>query len=403
MNGQPHITDTHTWDGTRTLPDWLHHDGTRLVLPGRDDTTQPQPGWMLVRWSDGLITVASPQVADRAFGPDGMWGRLQRAEAELADRDAAESADAAAGSYAGRAERVEPNNPAATEATDLRTRLARALAGHAGSKAFLADGAEWDHMRAAWYAHADVVLGELRQELAAPTGDLYRALDTLSLIGERCDTADDLHEPITTSDVRTWLRGVRCGREIAAEQRARTTAKNPPGPRAQIDTALRTTPRSDCADWPPRTPHGGGHDYDMRCALCSGDVDALTNAVHTAVAGTLRGVVDLYERWVQAGPPPLGTPMSRWWDRRLAELHAALHPTEPAPAATEATDTWKEPMHPRPCTATIEGRATPGGRRVQCTREARHPENHVGPKLGANGRVLWTDRNEGATPHKEQP
>ncbi|WP_060888678.1 hypothetical protein [Streptomyces scabiei] len=32
----------------------------------------------------------------------------------------------------------------------------------------------------------------------------------------------------------------------------------------------------------------------------------------------------LYEQWVKAGPPPLGTPLSRWWDRRLAELHAAL-------------------------------------------------------------------------------
>lgn len=100
MTGQPTITDTHTWDGTHHLPDWLHQEDGHLVLPGRDDTTQPQPGWMLVRWSDGLITVASPQVAARAFGPDGMRGRLQRAEAELADRDAAESADAAAGSYA---------------------------------------------------------------------------------------------------------------------------------------------------------------------------------------------------------------------------------------------------------------------------------------------------------------
>lgn len=78
--------------------------------------------------------------------------------------------------------------------------------------------------------------------------------------------------------------------------------------------------------------------------------------------------------------------------------------TEPNnPAATEATDTWKEPTHPHPCTAAIEGRATPGGRRVQCTREARHPENHVGPKQDANGRVLWTDWSAGATPHEERP
>lgn len=32
----------------------------------------------------------------------------------------------------------------------------------------------------------------------------------------------------------------------------------------------------------------------------------------------------LAHRWVQAGPPPLGTSVSRWWDARLVELHAAL-------------------------------------------------------------------------------
>lgn len=50
----------------------------------------------------------------------------------------------------------------------------------------------------------------------------------------------------------------------------------------------------------------------------------------------------LYEQWVKGGPPPLGTSMSRWWDRRLAELHRAIQPPDHnadhplAPAATEA-------------------------------------------------------------------
>lgn len=34
----------------------------------------------------------------------------------------------------------------------------------------------------------------------------------------------------------------------------------------------------------------------------------------------------LYERWVKAGPPPIGMSVSRWWDTRLAELRAALNP-----------------------------------------------------------------------------
>ncbi|MER7973786.1 hypothetical protein ABTX35_33080 [Streptomyces sp. NPDC096080] len=35
-------------------------------------------------------------------------------------------------------------------------------------------------------------------------------------------------------------------------------------------------------------------------------------------------VTALYERWVKAGPPPLGASMARWWDQRLAELREAL-------------------------------------------------------------------------------
>ena len=32
----------------------------------------------------------------------------------------------------------------------------------------------------------------------------------------------------------------------------------------------------------------------------------------------------LATRWTAAGPPPIGTPMSRWWDKRLIELHDAI-------------------------------------------------------------------------------
>ncbi|MGP3752179.1 hypothetical protein [Streptomyces sp. IBSNAI001] len=48
-----------------------------------------------------------------------------------------------------------------TPADQLRNKIAEALAGHAGSKAFLADGREWEHARAAWYAHADAALSVL--------------------------------------------------------------------------------------------------------------------------------------------------------------------------------------------------------------------------------------------------
>ncbi|MFC8515515.1 hypothetical protein [Streptomyces sp. NPDC057257] len=40
----------------------------------------------------------------------------------------------------------------------------------------------------------------------------------------------------------------------------------------------------------------------------------------------MQRVIRLYEQWVKAGPPPLGTSVSRWWDTRLVELHDAILP-----------------------------------------------------------------------------
>jgi hypothetical protein len=48
----------------------------------------------------------------------------------------------------------------------------------------------------------------------------------------------------------------------------------------------------------------------------------------TAAEPDTTRVTALYEQWVKAGPPPLGAPLARWWDRRLAELRAALNPQE---------------------------------------------------------------------------
>lgn len=61
-------------------------------------------------------------------------------------------------------------------------------------------------------------------------------------------------------------------------------------------------------------------------------------ALHRSAEQDVSRVIDLYERWVLAGPPPLGTSMSRWWDRRLAELHDAIRPTrhDDGPSVAEA-------------------------------------------------------------------
>ncbi|MGW4300391.1 hypothetical protein ACWEHT_11500 [Streptomyces sp. NPDC004646] len=44
-------------------------------------------------------------------------------------------------------------------------------------------------------------------------------------------------------------------------------------------------------------------------------------------------VTSLYERWVKAGPPPLGTSMARWWDARLVELRNAILPSDNQPGS----------------------------------------------------------------------
>lgn len=56
----------------------------------------------------------------------------------------------------------------------------------------------------------------------------------------------------------------------------------------------------------------------------------LTDAIRQDEADVQR-VIDLYERWVKSGAPPVGTSISRWWDTRLAELHTAIRPPKEQP------------------------------------------------------------------------
>lgn len=49
-------------------------------------------------------------------------------------------------------------------------------------------------------------------------------------------------------------------------------------------------------------------------------------------------VIALYEQWVKAGAPPLGTSISRWWDQRLAELRGALLDDSPHTQPSSGSD-----------------------------------------------------------------
>ncbi|MET9445041.1 hypothetical protein [Streptomyces sp. NPDC006610] len=55
---------------------------------------------------------------------------------------------------------------------------------------------------------------------------LYRAEDALAFVAECCTIAEREQRPITTADVREWLKGARCGRQLAADQAA-TQATDP--------------------------------------------------------------------------------------------------------------------------------------------------------------------------------
>lgn len=102
------------------------------------------------------------------------------------------------------------------------------------------------------------------------------------------------HTPTSLSHPVTPCPACRPGEGSAnnAEQPARTTPDNPATStttadnplREQIAAVLRITPRADCRDHPPHGPHGSGHIYDARCALCTSDVDALTSALYDIVA-----------------------------------------------------------------------------------------------------------------------
>lgn len=62
------------------------------------------------------------------------------------------------------------------------------------------------------------------------------------------------------------------------------------------------------------------------CKVCRRVWDGPRHRCESDAEQTVSRVVDLYKRWVQEGPPKLGTLISREWDRRLAELHAAIKP-----------------------------------------------------------------------------
>ncbi|MFF7946985.1 hypothetical protein [Streptomyces griseorubiginosus] len=87
MTNPPRPTHTHRL-GRSPLPAWLdglhRRDAGELVVHTPDGDARPRPGWTVVAWSDGTVTVASPTTAARVYGPGGVYAQLEQAEAAIA-------------------------------------------------------------------------------------------------------------------------------------------------------------------------------------------------------------------------------------------------------------------------------------------------------------------------------
>ena len=87
MTLPPVPVHTHIWDGGHTLPAWLrphhHWDDGQLVIHTIDGHAHPQPGWTVIYWGDDTVAVCTPRIAEREYGPAGVWARLERAEAAI--------------------------------------------------------------------------------------------------------------------------------------------------------------------------------------------------------------------------------------------------------------------------------------------------------------------------------
>jgi hypothetical protein len=170
-------------------PEWIEEILTEVlaVLPAPADRAA-----ILRAEAEHLIRDLYPAVYDDA-GQKTALG-VNRAARELLDRaDAAElrrMADAASGPGGVAGETPQPD-PAAPE---LTAEEARALVDQMGL-------------------------------------DLYRAQDAIEFARECCDIADREQRPVTTADVREWLKGDRCTRQRAADEAQQ--------PETQADTALR--------------------------------------------------------------------------------------------------------------------------------------------------------------------
>ena len=138
------------------------------------------------------------------------------------------------------------------------------------------------------------------------------------------DALDALYEQLETAEATESQRQLATARAALASATTRA---------ARAETAL--TRAREAAAWTRRN-YPALHSVNDRFAAALDEPGTAATehettarvfaALHRSAEQDVTRVIDLYEQWVKAGPPPLGTPTSRWWDRRLAELHNTIRP-----------------------------------------------------------------------------
>ncbi|MDX3294644.1 hypothetical protein PV569_13100 [Streptomyces scabiei] len=268
----PADVDTRIWNGTPdpALLAWLgedghHFDGTQLVIHTTDGDLYPEPGWTLVRWPDNDLSVMSPRAAVKRLAPGAR---------------ATASPDRTQTKLLGMVVETDPSIPPGT--VEIRPATSCTHPGpHPGFTC-----AEVDQTRPFWAGRWDEMdqstYERLKQEWTARhANDPEGAAHVVELP----------QPPQNTATVGTL--------------------------RKQLAEAIG---RTNLLVWPEAKRLAAA---DAVLALILPGTRITAELARDAEA-TVQRVIALYEQWVKDGAPPLGTSLSRWWDRRLVELRDAV-------------------------------------------------------------------------------
>ena len=231
-----------------------------------------------------------------------LYDELDRARQELQQHAEADSADAAAGSYAGRAEGAE------ARLAHVR-RLHRPVGVVAAAE--FGEAPDCAACRRAWPCQTYNAVTTEEHAIAQPGRWLHIAFtspDETSANTSALAIADHLRAEFDGVSMRITTNAVEAESFIVC-----TTA---------------------CDEQ---------HTYDWTCEQFAGIAPEPEPTAEARAGETVTRVTALYEQWVKAGPPPLGVSIARWWDGRLVELNGAIHaPAEEAARTTpdDITGVW---------------------------------------------------------------